>query len=126
MSSVNVVPGTLVAIVSNGPRYSMTALGLGSYVSMCEHPPGCQIMIMAVLSRLDAVASPACSAFCACSRKIPGRLKLANPARPAWMKARRLPDPKFNGPGQARDVVLKERFILTPRVRPEWQSVRSQ
>src|SRR6188474_680604 len=104
-NSQNCIPGTFVEIVEKGPRYSLPASGFGSYVSRCEQPPGCQTMITAFFSRLDEPVSPARNVFCACKRRMPGRLNVAKPASPACKKPRRLFVQMLPGPGQTRFVL---------------------
>ena len=42
------IPGTLVFIGMNSPRYSLGASGFMSYISMCGRPPGSQTKITEV------------------------------------------------------------------------------
>jgi len=61
---------------------------------MCEQPPGFQTM-------MTAVFSPSLfTGLAARRRNMPGRLNDAKPARPIFMKPRRLP-----GPGQIDDAL---------------------
>jgi len=86
-SSVMRVPGTLVAIVLKGPRYSLPISGFGSYESTCESPPGSHTMMTAVFSCAGLTA------FSARSRSKPGSPSVAKPVSPMRMKPRRLKGP---------------------------------
>src|SRR4051812_19590819 len=74
-------PGTLVLIGLNSPRYSTGALGLRSYMSMCDGPPGRLIMMT------DLLVEPPLAAW---RRSSSGRASPATPRAPIWRKLRRL------------------------------------
>src|SRR5258708_6347560 len=84
--SDSVMPGTLVGMVPNSPRYSAGALGLGSHISMWLGPPRIHRMMtdgfrLALLGA-DELARDSC-------RSRSARPSPAAPSTPALRKLRR-------------------------------------
>ena len=78
-----------------------------------------------VFSCLLLVLSAA--ALAACNRMMPGKLKLANPAKPSCMNPRRFVASSLFGPGQhVCDEVFLDWLILSPQLSREWQWVLTQ
>ena len=67
-SSQTSMPGTLVLIGMNSPRYSLGASGFMSYISMCGGPPGSQTKITEV-----SLPDTPGAAFFACASSKPER-----------------------------------------------------
>ena len=88
-SSHTSIPGTLVLMGMNCPRYSFGASGFMSYISMCGGPPGSH-------TNITEVSLPACplGALFACASSNPAS-PMPHAAPPISMKDRR-----ETGPGQ--------------------------
>src|SRR5262245_16008998 len=97
------MPGTLVGIVPNSPRYSIGASGLGSQVSCWLGPPRIQRM----MTEFSREADLPCVAAFASQRNRSESDSPATPRKPAFRKLRRsIANRRRNSEQPARLVVL--------------------